>query len=189
MAESLLDVPSRERTLVKFKFPPDAPAPPLPIIHEKAPAIFVEPVVKMDGYSIELNVTQTIEEFVGYQAPRPDWDYVPSPGANPPPLIPIRERDPKPIYYPRHSKDSSVLWDGQTMILGGLAATNISNSNKAPLLGDLPIAGRLITSSPAKRKNLVIILTPTLVDENGKPLHQAKDLPFSENNVPPQPNW
>lgn len=193
VAESLFDVPSRERTLVKFKSLPDTSKPPEPIIHEKTPAIFVEPVVSVDGYTIELNVTQTIDEFVRFESGASDWDYVSSPGVNPAPQhLPFRPK-PKPIYYQREAADAAVIWDGQTIVLGGLTATNISHTSFSQKdtahltegLGSLP-TGKPVKIPPAKKKNLLVVLTPTLVDETGKPLHEAKDMPFAENNVPPQ---
>ena len=44
---------------------------------------------------------------------------------------------------------------------------------KVPVLGDLPVVGRLFrseTNAPAK-KNLLIFVTPTLIDPAGNRLH------------------
>ena len=58
---------------------------------------------------------------------------------------------------------------GGTMVIGGLLSSEESKQiNKFPLLGDLPILGHFFrsTSTSKERKELVILITPTLVDEN-----------------------
>ena len=61
------------------------------------------------------------------------------------------------------------LASGQPMLIGGLLFTDRSNTvNKLPLLGDLPGIGHFFksTSSTSERKELIIIVTPTLITDN-----------------------
>lgn len=69
----------------------------------------------------------------------------------------------------RSAKTTVVANDRQTIAIGGLIANEQSDSiNKIPLLGDLPIIGRLFrsTKKQAKKTNLLIFLTPTVVRES-----------------------
>ncbi|NRA43160.1 MAG: type II secretion system secretin GspD, partial [Pseudomonadales bacterium] len=56
--------------------------------------------------------------------------------------------------------------DGETIILGGLMSDEIQESvSKVPLLGDIPLLGRLFKSSATTvvKKNLMIFIRPTVV--------------------------
>ena len=81
--------------------------------------------------------------------------------------------------------------DGQTMVLGGLLSEDVSRfKDKVPILGDLPLVGKLFRSeqSQTKKKNLVIFVTPTILDPAGNRLHTEEDMPFQErqSSVPSQ---
>ena len=58
------------------------------------------------------------------------------------------------------------LRDGETQLLAGLISRDeSSNSNRLPLLGDLPLVGRLFSSNldNGERKELVLAITPRIV--------------------------
>jgi general secretion pathway protein D len=57
------------------------------------------------------------------------------------------------------------------------------------MLGDLPFVGKLFQSqsSDSTKENLLIFVTPTLIDPSGNPLHNEADLPFAKTGIPPQP--
>lgn len=65
--------------------------------------------------------------------------------------------------------ESKVLSDnGQTIVLGGLIKDDVQQSaQKVPLLGDIPLVGRLFRSSSSKRfkTNLMVFLRPVIVRE------------------------
>jgi general secretion pathway protein D len=84
---------------------------------------------------------------------------------------------------------SAIVWDGQTVVLGGLIAEDVKKTrDKVPVLGDIPIVGRLFRSEAAlnAKKNLVIFVTPTIIDPAGKRVHPDDALPFDPNTVPTQ---
>ncbi|MCI1823517.1 MAG: pilus assembly protein N-terminal domain-containing protein [Megasphaera sp.] len=61
------------------------------------------------------------------------------------------------------------LPSGQTMVIGGLISTEDTKSiNKIPILGDIPILGRLFrdVSESHDEKELLIFITPTMVDNS-----------------------
>jgi type IV pilus assembly protein PilQ len=61
------------------------------------------------------------------------------------------------------------LRDGQTLILSGIIQeTDRTTVNKVPLLGDIPILGALFrrTDNSSERSEVIIMLTPKIVDDN-----------------------
>ncbi|MGF1528581.1 MAG: type IV pilus secretin PilQ [Candidatus Competibacterales bacterium] len=69
----------------------------------------------------------------------------------------------------RREVDTQVLVDnGETVVLGGVYEQTRNNSViKVPLLGDLPILGRLFKSTSAEddQSELLIFVTPTIINE------------------------
>jgi len=58
--------------------------------------------------------------------------------------------------------------------------------DKIPVLGDIPLLGRLFRSeaSLTSKKNLLIFVTPTIVDPAGMRIHDPNNLPYDPNSVP-----
>ena len=80
-----------------------------------------------------------------------------------------------------------MVWDGQTVVLGGLIAENVTKTReKVPVLGDIPMLGRLFRSETADstKKNLVIFVTPTIIDPAGNRVHDPNNLPYDPNRIP-----
>ena len=69
------------------------------------------------------------------------------------------------------------------------AEATASSKDKVPVLGDLPFFGRFFRSEQkvSRKKNLLIFVTPTLIDPAGNRLHSAEDMPFAQTSIPPQP--
>ena len=85
---------------------------------------------------------------------------------------------------------SAIVWDGQTVVLGGLITENVTKlKDKVPLLGDLPLVGRLFRSesSSTSKKNLMIFVTPTIIDPAGNRFHTEDEMPFAQTAIPAQP--
>ena len=136
------------------------------------------PYVSGDGFTIQLTVIPQVTEFVGYDDPGPGGE------------IDLNNRVyhkllPLPRFRLRQIVSSSVLWDGQTLVLGNLMSTNASRfKDKVPALGDLPLVGKAF---PARNKNLIIFVTPTMLDPDGKRLHSPEEMHFAQDAIPPQP--
>jgi general secretion pathway protein D len=82
------------------------------------------------------------------------------------------------------------VWDGQTVVLGGLVdSTLMDEKDTVPVLGDIPIVGRLFQSDQKTetKRNLMIFVTATLIDPAGNRVHSDDELPFAQNGVPGQP--
>jgi general secretion pathway protein D len=75
----------------------------------------------------------------------------------------------RPTTTKRSVKTNAIVNHGETIILGGLIKTSTGKSStRIPILGDIPILGRLFTSQgEAKNKiNVVIYLTPYIVKKS-----------------------
>lgn len=76
--------------------------------------------------------------------------------------------------------DSTVrLQDGETIILGGLIQeSQIKNFNKVPILGDIPLLGKLFRnrSTEAEKSELVIFITPHVFYGDGTDAKRWEEL-------------
>lgn len=149
----------------------------------------VLPTVSADGYSIQLTLVPSYLEFLQYDNP---GSFVPSAQSVGGSTlgVPLTAVLPLPHFRLRQVVTTCNVWDGQTVVLGGLIAENITKySDKVPVLGDLPLVGRLFTSqsSDSTKDNLLIFITPTLIDPAGNRVHTDEDMPFAKLSVPPQP--
>ena len=75
------------------------------------------------------------------------------------------------------------------MALGGLIREDVQKVNdKVPILGDIPLAGRLFRSNVDQKikKNLIIFVTARLLDAQGQPLIQEdeEDEPVESIGLP-----
>ena len=60
--------------------------------------------------------------------------------------------------------------------------------DSVPLLGDVPLLGRLFRSegTTSTKQNLLIFVTPTIIDPAGNRVHTDDEMPFAASSVPPQ---
>ena len=153
------------------------------------PALDVLPIICADGYSIEMALIPTLTEFVGYDSPQqfiPQSQSVAGSSIG----VPITAVLPLPHYRIRQVVTEVTVWDGQTVMLGGLISENIAKlKDKIPVLGDLPLVGRLFQSqyNYSDKENLLIFVTATIIDPAGNRIHSDEEMPFAKNSVPPQP--
>ena len=157
---------------------------------ELGPSLDVIPYVSADGYTIQLTLIPTLKEFVGYDLDSArifsaQIQSVSGNSAAPPIVQPV----PLPIFRLRQVVTSAIVWDGQTVALGGLIADETTKiKDKVPVFGDLPFIGRLFRSesSVTKKKNLVIFVTPTIIDPAGNRVHTDDEMPFAQGAFPAQ---
>ncbi|MCL4176337.1 MAG: hypothetical protein KJ072_01115 [Verrucomicrobia bacterium] len=154
------------------------------------PTLDVIPYVSADGYSVQMTIIPSMVEFLGYDTETARL-FVPQIilGTGNTVGTPIQSQLPLPIFRSRQVVTSCNVWDGQTVVLGGLLAEDVQKQkDKVPVLGDLPLVGRLFRSesSVTKKKNLVIFVTPTIIDPAGNPVHRMDNLPYDPNSLPPQ---
>jgi len=151
------------------------------------PVLDVVPYVSADGYTVQMVIIPTITEFIGYDDP---GGFVPQAQSVASSVgVAITAQLPLPHYRVRQVTTTSIVWDGQTVVLGGLLSENVSKfKDKVPLLGDMPLVGRLFRSEAniTEKKNLVIFVTPTIIDPAGNRVHTDEQLPFSGSRIPEQ---
>jgi len=155
----------------------------------------VEPTVGPDNYTIDLSLAPKVVEFEGfinYGSPI----FGPTSTAG---VISVFEVTPnvvnQPIFSSRRVETSVSIWDGQTVALGGLIREDVQKvQDKVPLLGDIPLMGRLFRSDVDQKikRNLIIFVTARLIDAEGRPVRQDEEqeevvepLGLPENLPPP----
>jgi type IV pilus assembly protein PilQ len=83
-----------------------------------------------------------------------------------------------PIIESRKANTTVSLKDGFTMGIGGLMQSNARNgSNKVPVLGSLPVVGRLFKSDARNMEstNLIIFITAKTISAEGATIEQVFD--------------
>ena len=127
----------------------------------------VTPMVGADGYTIGLTLIPQVTDFLGFIN---YGNNIVSGG------ITIANDIKQPLFSTRDMMTSVVIWDGQTVVLGGLITEQLQKiDDKVPFLGDIPIVGRLFRTKTTVRskRNLLIFVTARLIDPAGNPIHRA----------------
>ena len=81
-----------------------------------------------------------------------------------------------PVFSTRRVNTSLTIYDGHTVAVGGLMSENVQTlEDKVPILGDLPLVGRLFQTTAENRtkSNLIIFVTARIIDATGQPVDQA----------------
>ncbi|MCF7669361.1 MAG: hypothetical protein K9N48_06260, partial [Verrucomicrobia bacterium] len=152
------------------------------------PTLDIVPYVCADGYTIQMTLIPSVIDFLGYgnpdipEAQRFEASIQAQAGQ-------ARSPVPLPRFSVRQVVTSAIVWDGQTVVLGGLISEDIRRRrDKVPVLGDIPVVGRLFRSesSGTSKKNLVVFVTPTIIDPAGNRVHNEDNLPYDPNSVPSQ---
>ena len=81
----------------------------------------------------------------------------------------------QPIFSTRTVETQVSVFDGATVVIGGLTRNEIKTINDSvPVLGDLPIVGRLFQSKGEStvRRNLLIFVTANMISPGGSPAKQ-----------------
>jgi general secretion pathway protein D len=143
----------------------------------------VEPVVGGDATTIDLNLVPQVVEFEGfinYGSPI-NAIGVNTVGGVLSTSVPI-ELTPnvinQPVFSTRKVTTSVSVYDGQTVVLGGLMREDVQKvEDKVPIIGDIPLIGRAFRSNVEQhnKKNLVIFVTARIVTPAGLPLNEEEE--------------
>jgi general secretion pathway protein D len=170
----------------------------LPVVGPSTPSNFetrntgvtleVEPVVGPDGVTIDLNLVPQVVEFEGFiNYGSPIKTVNPALlGFSPSTLLgmttdAITLTDNvinQPIFSTRKVTTNVSVWDGQTVVLGGLMREDVQKvEDRTPFMGDLPLVGRLFRTNVDQhiKRNLIIFVTARLVNPAGQPVNQAEE--------------
>ncbi|MCX6974841.1 MAG: type II and III secretion system protein [Verrucomicrobia bacterium] len=95
----------------------------------------------------------------------------------------------QPVFSVREVTTQVSVYDGQTVVMGGLMREDVQKvEDKVPLLGDIPLAGRLFRSSADQhtKRNLIMFVTAGLLDPAGQPVVQSEDEDVDVPEASPQ---
>ena len=123
------------------------------------------PTVASDNYSIDLELKPQVIDFLGYDD---SFNYTMFLAGQP-----IQAKASMPILSSRTVETKVIVWDGETVVLGGMIQERVDKyQDKVPLLGDIPLVGRLFRSDGERSEkiNLLVFVTARLVDPSGRPL-------------------
>ncbi len=153
----------------------------------------MEPIVGADGITVDLNLVPQVVEFEGF------INY----GS------PIRTINPglfglatvvnqsvvltdnvinQPIFSTRKVNTSVSVWDGQTVVLGGLMREDVQKTeDRTPIIGDIPVVGRLFRTKADQhiKRNLVIFVTARVVNPGGERMNLTEEQEEMEDLVEP----
>ena len=152
----------------------------------------VEPTIGPDGYTIDLTLSPRVTEFDGFinygspiytSAQTVTFGIIGQDafGLNDlgdiigePTQVLISENViNQPVFSVRQVTTQVTVYDGQTVVLGGLMREDVQKvEDKTPILGDIPLVGRLFRSSADQhiKRNLIMFVTANLIDPAGQPL-------------------
>jgi beta-lactamase regulating signal transducer with metallopeptidase domain/tetratricopeptide (TPR) repeat protein len=147
---------------------------------ETGPILDVVPYVLADGYTINLTVIPSVTEFLGYDTP-PDEHLS---------KLDVQNKIQLPMILPKFSvrqmTASLNLWDSQTVVVGGMSEKYIVK-DKTPVLGSVPLMGRMFRSQHTNETEILIFITATIVDPAGNRVHGIQSVPGYFDD--PNPKW
>jgi general secretion pathway protein D len=149
----------------------------------------VEPVVGGDATTIDLNLIPQVVEFEGfinYGSP------INAVGVNTIGTLSVSQPVEltanvinQPVFSTRKVTTSVSVYDGQTVVLGGLMREDVQKTeDKVPIIGDIPLVGRAFRTNTEQhtKKNLVIFVTARIITPAGVPLNEEEE----EGLLPPE---
>ena len=141
----------------------------------------VEPVVGPDGVTIDLNLVPQVVEFEGFiNYGSAIFGVNPNliSGTTVPTVLLTNNVINQPIFSTRKVTTSVSVWDGQTVVLGGLMREDVQKTeDKVPIVGDIPLVGRLFRTNVDQhiKRNLVIFVTARLITPGGLPVNPGEE--------------
>ena len=139
----------------------------------------VTPIVNPDNYTITLHVQPEVVSFIKFSqySVSVEQGQIATDGTT----IPSIQTN-YTIVMPeigRRNIDTHIkVYDGETIVLGGMVSNrNIYRDDKWPIIGEIPLVGRLFSSQLAytEQTNLLIFLTARLINNDGVPVRRGKE--------------
>ncbi len=143
------------------------------------------PTVEEDGYSISLDLNPKVTEFEGFV------EYGgPSLAISAGTSVTVPPGFYQPIFSVREVATKVTIWDGATLVMGGLTREEVKKvDDKIPILGSIPLLGRLFHSKgeSTQKRNLLIFVTASLVNPGGAPKRQVAPARGTPTEPPDHP--
>ncbi|HZS19197.1 MAG TPA: hypothetical protein VFA51_14810, partial [Candidatus Udaeobacter sp.] len=151
----------------------------------------VEPVVAGDATTIDLNLVPQVVEFEGfinYGSPINAVGVNTIAGAisTSVPVLLTENVINQPVFSTRKVTTSVSVYDGQTVVLGGLMREDVQKTeDKTPIIGDIPLVGRLFRTNVDQhiKRNLVIFVTARVITPSGLAFNNEEE--EEEGLLPP----
>ncbi|HEX2898841.1 MAG TPA: hypothetical protein VHS96_03880 [Bacteroidia bacterium] len=141
----------------------------------------VTPTVEEDNHSVSLELNPKVTEFEGFV------EYGgPSVAISGGTTVTVPPGFYQPIFAVREVRTRVTLWDGATLMMGGLTREEVKKVNdKVPVLGSVPIIGRFFRTKgeSTQKRNLLIFVTANLVTPGGA--RQKPSLAASQPTLSP----
>lgn len=147
----------------------------------------IAPNIGANDFVIDLNFAPEIVEFEGFinygspiQTPASGiFNEIGELVGNQPATTLTENRIEMPVFSTRRVNTALTIFDGYTVAVGGLMREDVQNvEDRVPILGDIPIVGRLFQSKSENRikSNLIIFVTAEIIDATGRPINQRADV-------------
>ena len=138
----------------------------------------IQPSITEGQYVIDFSFVPEIVEFDGfinYGSPISTAG-LDSEG-NPATVVITENRIEMPVFSTRKVETNLYVYDGHTVSIGGLMQESVQTvEDSVPVLGDLPLVGRLFRSEASNhiKTNLIIFVTADIIDATGRPVRNRE---------------
>jgi beta-lactamase regulating signal transducer with metallopeptidase domain len=132
------------------------------------PTLVIIPNVTPDRVGVQMDLVAKVAEFIGSDDPGPFAVILDSNTAPATVILPF------PHFLVRQVVNAVEVRDGQTVILGGLTSHGVSKTtDRVTVFGDQHFVSRLFrnVSGWTYQRDILILVTPTIVDPAGNPVH------------------
>jgi general secretion pathway protein D len=138
----------------------------------------IEPTIGENDFMIDLRFVPEIVEFEGFiNYGSPIFSVGRTAIGTASSVLLTENRIEMPVFSTRRVNTSLTIYDGYTVAVGGLMREDVQNvEDKVPILGDIPLIGRLFQTKAENRlkSNLIIFVTAQIIDATGRPLRGAE---------------
>jgi general secretion pathway protein D len=133
--------------------------------------LVVKPQVTSDNRTVDLSLFPEVTDFEGFINYGSEI-FITNPD-NSASLLSSNQIN-QPVFNTRRINTKVLIRDGSTVVLGGLIRDDIQSINdRVPVLGDLPLVGRLFQSKATTntKRNLIIFVTANIYRNDGELLN------------------
>ena len=157
------------------------------------------PIVHPDNYTISLYIYPQVTEYLGHENSNypvtleAGYIYTTVIDGDPPtttttkvPTIKQTVNMWMPEIAVRELEVNVQVYDGATVVLGGMMEQyNTNRDDKWPVLGEIPLIGRLFSSqmTSSEKRNMLIFVTARLINADGTPWRSMSQYGVSEFGV------
>jgi general secretion pathway protein D len=148
----------------------------------------VEPNVSEDGRTVDIAINPSITDFEGFIDYGSDitnsFDlqtfslFAPTTSTTVPY---VQDNDVlQPVFRKNSANTAVTIYDGSTIMLGGvMEERRVDIQDKVPVIGDIPLIGRLWQTkvSQTSKKHVIFFITVTVIDPSGHRINQVAASP------------